>query len=1149
MERAAGTVETAKSALDAKIALRDTLAKKAAKGEDVATDLALAEEGVVTLTAELADAQQDHVDLKKLYETALQNLKKFADNNQTLGPAASPQKGKFKPGAAANIQTFFFMEDGQMKQGKRDKEAVEGDPTLMQYAVKALRTDFRRRPQESPMSIADILTFSKEKTIPQSLTIIPASRIEDLRLAVECWARLQAYLSGAYHKPAALQEFLVWILTQGRVYVQLRDELYVQLLRQLRLLYNKSSKGTLCRGWMLMRFYTTTFPPSHALHKHLNAFLYYMEQEALKGRLGGLPSANQGSGGGNVGTGFRRKTHAEVGTASSEEGAFKIPENVLRQSPEWCRAALKHTKLNGVRKFSPSVEEIEHVQSAEDMDLAVHFLNGEVELVKVSPSLTAQELVEELAGVLKLEDSHGWSLFSIYDDHEDQIRGMEYVGDVLGMWETEQRRVVAAAKREFPELRVLSQEEYSSILAKMEDPPAPTPAKQQKHHAPLVTLKQRKTKYVLGFERRRDPTELAGEIRPPLLVFKKRLFIKDKIKPKGPIEQSLLYAQAVNSVLTYQLPLPVKEALVLGGLQARIELDSFANFNVSQLADITEAHYGRLERFLSDRLLDNFQREHKRERDDWLQLLAKKHRDVPDNHDKDQCRTEYLKVAMNSPLFGASLYPAAYIGFWCFPQTIEIDIHEHGVRFIHRTTKEELRSYIWSRLENLQLTTANDQAVAAGRGDHENEFTDRITFSLNRLSKDEDPLVREQLEFTFESTHSRDIAQMISSYSPDKKHQQWMKSRDEEARSKRALLTETEKSALQRKLWLLRCQMFDLGVLTRRSRGAPPPKGAISTASPSSALRRTTMGSTPDFRRLSSVDLEVNVDAVLLKNLQDEYSNNFWEFTRDAADKVAPLSSLILPTPAQVAAAAAIAAASGSLPPTSMPSNISKEDLAKHAQRLMASIRIYAGIDTVGGFFVATDKSRIPMVQACISRCIESAVLCDEFFLQLVRMTTTGPRARCSPKESLEIWKLFCIVCGVVAPHNDTVYDYVITHLQNLSNAVSEEAKHARYCLQNVIISHTKRSRTFPPSAVEQLCAANLSEIQTRVFLLSKQFQTYLHGPHTTMAELRQLVKTKIGLPPDIDYYTLFEVFGGAKMEREMQPKENVCDILFKWEK
>ena len=34
---------------------------------------------------------------------------------------------------------------------------------------------------------------------------------------------------------------------------------------------------------------------------------------------------------------------------------------------------------------------------------------------------------------------------------------------------------------------------------------------------------------------------------------------------------------------------------------------------------------------------------------------------------------------------------------------------------------------------------------------------------------------------------------MISSYSPDKKHQQWMKSRDEEARKKRTMITESEK--------------------------------------------------------------------------------------------------------------------------------------------------------------------------------------------------------------------------------------------------------------------------------------------------------------------------------------------------------------------
>ncbi len=67
------------------------------------------------------------------------------------------------------------------------------------------------------------------------------------------------------------------------MFPHLRDELYVQLVRQLRVVYSKQHKDLLCRGWMLMRFYVTTFPPSHALHKHLNAYLYYMEQVTTAG--------------------------------------------------------------------------------------------------------------------------------------------------------------------------------------------------------------------------------------------------------------------------------------------------------------------------------------------------------------------------------------------------------------------------------------------------------------------------------------------------------------------------------------------------------------------------------------------------------------------------------------------------------------------------------------------------------------------------------------------------------------------------------------------------------------------------------------------------------------------------------------------------
>jgi hypothetical protein len=46
------------------------------------------------------------------------------------------------------------------------------------------------------------------------------------------------------------------------------------------------------------------------------------------------------------------------------------------------------------------------------------------------------------------------------------------------------------------------------------------------------------------------------------------------------------------------------------------------------------------------------------------------------------------------------------------------------------------------------------------------------------------------------------------------------------------------------------------------------------------------------------------------------------------------------------------------------------------------------------------------MVQQCIRACLDSAPLCDEFFLQLVRMTTPG-HTKCSSKESLQLWRLF----------------------------------------------------------------------------------------------------------------------------------------------
>jgi hypothetical protein len=49
-------------------------------------------------------------------------------------------------------------------------------------------------------------------------------------------------------------------------------------------------------------------------------------------------------------------------------------------------------------------------------------------------------------------------------------------------------------------------------------------------------------------------------------------------------------------VLTYALPISVKDALTLAGIQAAIEIGPFTSFGVSELTDLTEQSYGRLER-------------------------------------------------------------------------------------------------------------------------------------------------------------------------------------------------------------------------------------------------------------------------------------------------------------------------------------------------------------------------------------------------------------------------------------------------------------------------------------------------------------------------------------------------------------------------
>ena len=56
-------------------------------------------------------------------------------------------------------------------------------------------------------------------------------------------------------------------------------------------------------------------------------------------------------------------------------------------------------------------------------------------------------------------------------------------------------------------------------------------------------------------------------------------------------------------------------------------------------------------------------------------------------------------------MYGAKYFLASYVGYWQFPQVIEIVVKEASLSFVHRATKEILRTVEWDKLEDLTVET------------------------------------------------------------------------------------------------------------------------------------------------------------------------------------------------------------------------------------------------------------------------------------------------------------------------------------------------------------------------------------------------------------------------------------------------------------
>ncbi|XP_045453050.1 myosin-I heavy chain [Melitaea cinxia] len=173
-------------------------------------------------------------------------------------------------------------------------------------------------------------------------------------------------------------------------------------------------------------------------------------------------------------------------------------------------------------------------------------------------------------------------------------------------------------------------------------------------------------------------------------VFKRRLFRGGRELPHDPIEVALLYAQAVHSVVKMdEFPVSEKVALQLAGLQAQVSLGEPPP---SPPPPHTRAYYSHPDQFLPPRIAKQ------RPPHQWATILAQAHRQYGAGRAELTAKALYLSCVMQYPLYGVTLFPVTYKGYWAHGPNVLLGVGAEGVVLVRPADKVVLAEYPYTNI-------------------------------------------------------------------------------------------------------------------------------------------------------------------------------------------------------------------------------------------------------------------------------------------------------------------------------------------------------------------------------------------------------------------------------------------------------------------